>query len=427
MAVGNWHHGCRIRRTKGFRKEYDHTSNYRKKDFPVFCSKCGVEHPLNSDKICVQCEPRFGYAGFWRRFAAYFLDCLIILITSLIIGGVFGFMSVYILGTTIGFYGIFELFANILGILITWLYFAFMESSAKQATYGKRLLKIKVTDLNGQPLSFGKASGRHFGKLLSAILLFIGFLMAGFTSKKQALHDMMAGCLVVMDLASNVSGIDEPIKPGPKAEAKPSAPKEPPQPQREAAPFEPERKTTISPPPIETVSSGKSGSGSGGKWLLGFWILGIIAFIVVILLINVVWLINSGDQSNKKSAYSPPSSSQSNSYPQSNPAPAVQTPSSTQSTLQYTKPSSEAIREARQLGSRSYPSVSPGVSTNSTPNEYLNPGELDFMNKAWARRQAEEASLAKYREEEANAPPEPSSIGAEFSKGIGRFFRSIFP
>lgn len=234
------------------------------------------------------------------------------------------------------------------------------------------------------------------------------------------------------DLASEVSGIDEPIKPEPKAEAKPSAPKQPPQPQREAAPSEPERKTTSSPPPIETVGSGKSGGGSGGKWIFG-----------IIGVIFVIWLINSGDQSYKKPSYTPPSSSQSYSYPQSTPAPAVQTPSTTQSAgLQYTKPSvgtnnvlsvpeirwciregirieamrdvidnnagidefnrivndynsrcgsyryregsqsraerdveayrsqivSEAIREARQLG-RSYPSVSPGVSTSTAPKK----------------------------------------------------------
>ena len=126
------------------------------------------------------------------------------------------------------------------------------------------------------------------------------------------------------DLASEVSGIDEPIKPEPKAEAK-----QPPQPQPAASPSEPERTTTSSPPPIETVSSGKSSGGSGGKWILG-----------IIGVVFVIWLINNGGQSNKKPSYTPPSSSQSYSYPQSSPAPAVQTPSSNQSTgLQYTKPS----------------------------------------------------------------------------------------
>ncbi len=58
-------------------------------------------------------------------------------------------------------------------------------------------LGIKVTDLNGHRIGFGKATGRYFGKIISAMILFIGFLMIGFTKKKQGLHDMMAGCLVV--------------------------------------------------------------------------------------------------------------------------------------------------------------------------------------------------------------------------------------
>jgi hypothetical protein len=128
------------------------------------------------------------------------------------------------------------------------------------------------------------------------------------------------------DLASEVSGIDEPIKPEPKAEAKPSIPT---QPQREAASDKPDRKTTSSPPPIQNVSYGKSGGGSGGKWILG-----------IVAVIFVIWLINAGGQSNNRSSYSPSSSSQSHSYPQSAQAPETQTPSTTQGDgLQYTRPS----------------------------------------------------------------------------------------
>ena len=79
----------------------------------------------------------------------------------------------------------------------SWLYFALMESSNKQATVGKMALSIKVTDINGNRLTFGRATGRYFGKILSGMILYIGFIMAGFTEKKQALHDMIAGCLVV--------------------------------------------------------------------------------------------------------------------------------------------------------------------------------------------------------------------------------------
>jgi uncharacterized RDD family membrane protein YckC len=73
-----------------------------------------------------------------------------------------------------------------------------MESSVKQATLGKLAIGIIVTDLQGSRITFGRATGRYFGKILSSLILSIGYIMAGFTEKKQALHDMIAGCLVVM-------------------------------------------------------------------------------------------------------------------------------------------------------------------------------------------------------------------------------------
>ena len=84
-----------------------------------------------------------------------------------------------------------------LGFLAPWLYEAFMMSSEWQATAGKRVMSIVVTDLDGGRISFARATGRHFAKYLSAFLLGIGFVMAAFTSKKQALHDMIAETLVV--------------------------------------------------------------------------------------------------------------------------------------------------------------------------------------------------------------------------------------
>lgn len=81
--------------------------------------------------------------------------------------------------------------------VIWWLYFALMESSVRQATIGKRIMGLKVTDLKGQRLTFGKASGRFFAKILSWMTLLIGFFMAFFTEKRQALHDLITGCLVV--------------------------------------------------------------------------------------------------------------------------------------------------------------------------------------------------------------------------------------
>ena len=89
----------------------------------------------------------------------------------------------------------------VLGLLVlfvgSWLYHTMMECSSRQATLGKMALGIKVTDLNGNRISFARANGRFFGKWLSGSIMNIGYLMAAFTEKKQALHDMLAGCLVL--------------------------------------------------------------------------------------------------------------------------------------------------------------------------------------------------------------------------------------
>jgi len=77
-----------------------------------------------------------------------------------------------------------------------WLYSAFMLSSSYQATLGKMIFGMKVTDLSGNRISFARATGRHFAKWVSAAILFVGFLMVAFTERKQGLHDMLAGTLV---------------------------------------------------------------------------------------------------------------------------------------------------------------------------------------------------------------------------------------
>ncbi len=84
-----------------------------------------------------------------------------------------------------------------LDLLGVWLYYALFESSTWQGTPGKRVLGIFVTDMQGRRISFGRATVRFFGKLLSSAVLFIGYFMAGFTAQKQALHDMLADCLVL--------------------------------------------------------------------------------------------------------------------------------------------------------------------------------------------------------------------------------------
>ena len=81
-------------------------------------------------------------------------------------------------------------------IIVGWLYSAAYESSFRQATLGKMAVRIKVTDMNGQKINFGKATIRYFGKFVSAIIIYIGYIMVVWDKKKQALHDKMAGTLV---------------------------------------------------------------------------------------------------------------------------------------------------------------------------------------------------------------------------------------
>ena len=81
--------------------------------------------------------------------------------------------------------------------VVGWIYFAAMESSQLQGTLGKMALGIKVSDAAGNRVTFGQATGRWFGKWVSTLILTIGWWMAAFMPKRQALHDMMAGCLVI--------------------------------------------------------------------------------------------------------------------------------------------------------------------------------------------------------------------------------------
>jgi uncharacterized RDD family membrane protein YckC len=133
--------------------------------------------------------------GFWRRCAAYTIDYFITFVASYVVGIVAGFG----LGATESASGVVAapMVGGLLGLVVGWLYFALQESSTAQATLGKRALGIKVTDANGRRIGFGRATGRFFGKILSGLVFAIGFMLAGWTERKQALHDFLAGTLVV--------------------------------------------------------------------------------------------------------------------------------------------------------------------------------------------------------------------------------------
>ena len=146
------------------------------------------------------------YAGFWKRFVAFIIDSLIIgAIKMIIFVPLLGALGIGALSMRNMEQPSMEFFlalitaslgAICLVAIAGWLYFALMESK-KGATLGKMALGIVVTDMNGNMITFGRASGRYFGKIISSLTLGIGYIIAGFTQQKQALHDIMAGCLVV--------------------------------------------------------------------------------------------------------------------------------------------------------------------------------------------------------------------------------------
>lgn len=178
-----------------------------------FCTQCGADLQGPSASAFVQSNPVFAaqaplttavvpihYGGFWIRFVAAIIDGLVVQVFVLPLGFFIG-LAIGVAGAVVrmpgvGIHLVGVIVGAALGFVGSWLYEAAMESSSKQATLGKMALSLKVTDLEGRRISFGRATGRHFAKYLSGMILFVGYIMAGFTERKQALHDMVAGTLV---------------------------------------------------------------------------------------------------------------------------------------------------------------------------------------------------------------------------------------
>jgi uncharacterized RDD family membrane protein YckC len=137
------------------------------------------------------------YAGFWWRVLAYIIDSLIMSLVFVPLGIVFGLVMVAS-GTDENspLMPLINLGVNGISILGSWLYHSLLESSSWQGTIGKKVLGLRVTDLDGHRISFGRATGRYFATILSGMICFIGFVMVAFTEKKQGLHDIIAGTLV---------------------------------------------------------------------------------------------------------------------------------------------------------------------------------------------------------------------------------------
>jgi uncharacterized RDD family membrane protein YckC len=186
-----------------------------------FCSRCGtptnpapsvvpaaMPSPYSASPAAYQVVAPVagvGYGGFWIRVVAYIIDAIILRVVVAPVGLIFGGLG--LAGGMLGriphfgfpFFGLGLLGGGVTIIALlfgSWLYEAFMESSSYQATLGKMICGLKVTDLNGNRISFERATGRHFAKWLSSMILGIGYIMVGFTGRKQGLHDLLAGTLV---------------------------------------------------------------------------------------------------------------------------------------------------------------------------------------------------------------------------------------
>lgn len=119
------------------------------------------------------------YGGFWARLAAAFIDGFVMLIPIVVLSAI----------PVIGWLG---------AVVAAWLYFALMESGERGATLGKRAMRLQVVSADGaERIGFGRATGRFFGRYLSMLLFYAGYLIQPFTARKQALHDMVSGTVVV--------------------------------------------------------------------------------------------------------------------------------------------------------------------------------------------------------------------------------------
>ncbi len=193
----------------------------------MFCSRCGTWAP-DTSSACAACSapmqgsattapsapppvgsqpawtaasaPRVSlwardtFAGFWRRFAATLVDGTILWFPPSILRVALGMPLLDTSGSSSDE----ELFITLLTLVLCWFYAALLESSARQATLGQQLLGIRVMDVEGRRITFGRATGRYFGQLLSAVLCGVGYLFNLWTSRRQTLHDLVSGCVLVV-------------------------------------------------------------------------------------------------------------------------------------------------------------------------------------------------------------------------------------
>ena len=185
---------------------------------PSYCPNCGA--PVASATAVAAAIPAAGgyggavatpgatpaYGGFWRRLAAMFLDGLLLNVVCFPISMMFMIPMTtsmqamrsedYSPENLAQFFGVYLMLA-LVSTVLSWLYCALMMASARQATGGMMALDLIATDLQGRKLSFARASGRYFASIVTSFTIGIGYLLMLFTERRQTLHDLIAGTLIV--------------------------------------------------------------------------------------------------------------------------------------------------------------------------------------------------------------------------------------
>lgn len=165
----------------------------------TYCRRCGAriraDAPAGALELVTATPGWIGpiYAGLWRRWAALLIDSILLYLIGILIGGFLGLFMAFSRATPVQAAWI----GGVLGVLVGAIYEIAFLASSFQATVGKAALRIKVTDEEGMRLTVARSTGRYIAKFLNFWTLGVGFVMAGFTRRRQALHDKLAGTLVV--------------------------------------------------------------------------------------------------------------------------------------------------------------------------------------------------------------------------------------
>lgn len=155
-------------------------------------TRSGPQSPASSQNGASIDVSAMQYAGFWRRAGSLVLDGIFVTLLTLPIFFLFFFLIDAMENEDAA-----VLIFYALSISAVFIYYGVQESGEHQATWGKRIMGLVVSDMQGQRITLGRAFGRHLGRFLSMMLMYLGYVLALFTERRQTLHDKLSGTVVL--------------------------------------------------------------------------------------------------------------------------------------------------------------------------------------------------------------------------------------